>query len=215
MARKKQLELHLPTWGGKRKSAGRKPKGVRAGVSHGARPALSRHHPVHVTWRMLPHVWNLRSRRCFAAIAASLARARHSVGFRIVHFSVQGNHIHLVVEATNKVHLARGLQGFAAWMARRVNAMMRRRGKVFADRYHAHQLKTVAETRNAVRYAVTNYDEHARRRGEVVAFNEPDPYSSANAELKGLLATAQTWLLRRASGGARLSPGPADMQLAS
>src|SRR4051794_9798519 len=97
MARKKkQLELDLPTWGGKRNGAGRKPKGVRAGVSHVARPALSRHHPVHVTWRMLPHVWNLRSRRCFTAIAASLAHARRSVGFHIVHFSVQGNHIHLV-----------------------------------------------------------------------------------------------------------------------
>src|SRR5438132_1004865 len=162
--KKKQLELDLPTWGGERKGAGRKPKGERAGVSHARRPALSRHHPVHVTWRMLPHVWQLRSRRCFRAIAAALVRSRASEGFRIVHFSVQGNHLHLIVEASDEVHLARGLQGFGAWMARRLNAVMRRSGKVFADRYHAHQLRSVAETRNAVRYAMMNYDEHARRR---------------------------------------------------
>jgi putative transposase len=93
---------------------------------------------------MLRHVWNLRSRRCFTAIATTLSRFRDREGFRIVHFSVQGNHLHLVVETHDEVRLARGLQGFAVWMARRLNAVMRRRGKVFADRYHAHQLRVEA-----------------------------------------------------------------------
>lgn len=197
--RKKQLELELPTWGGSRSGAGRKAKGARAGVTHTARPRLSRHHPVHVTWRMLPQVWNLRSRRCFDAIAAMLSRSRHREGFRIVHFSVQGNHFHLVVEANDEVCLARGLQGFAAWTARRLNAVMRRKGKVFADRYHAHQLRSLAEARNAVRYAVHNYDEHARRRGVTASFIEPDPYSSEGNTARPLVASATAWLLRRAS----------------
>ena len=105
--------------------------------------------------------------------------------------------VHLVVEASNQLRLARGLQGFAVWIARRLNAVMHRKGKVFADRYHAHQLRSVTEAKNAVRYAVTNYDEHARRRGEAGAFSEPDPYSSACPQSRELVATATTWLLRR------------------
>ena len=67
--RLRQLDLPAPrTWGGTRKGAGRKPKGDRAGVPHDRRPALSHRHPAHVTLRVLPHVWNLRSRRAFRAI---------------------------------------------------------------------------------------------------------------------------------------------------
>jgi hypothetical protein len=51
--------MAFPTWGGKRQGAGRKPKGPKAGGSHNRRPALAARFPVHVTVRMLPHVWNL------------------------------------------------------------------------------------------------------------------------------------------------------------
>jgi len=84
MARDKQLALDLPTWGGRRDGAGRRPAGERSGVSHARRPRLSRHHPVHVTWRMLPHVWNLRSRRAFRRIAAAFAAGCDRDGFRLI-----------------------------------------------------------------------------------------------------------------------------------
>jgi len=148
---------------------------------------------------MLRHVWNLRSRRCFTVIAATLLRFRDRENFRITHFSIQGNHIHLIVETVDEKALARGLQGFAVWFARRLNAVMGRRGKVFADRYHAHQLRSLAEVRNAVRYVIGNFDEHARRRGETITRSEPDPYSSANAQEPALVRDAGTWLLRTAA----------------
>ena len=113
------------------------------------------------------------------------------------------------------MRLARGLQGFAAWTARRLNAVMRRSGKVFADRYHAHQLRSIAEAQNAVRYAVMNYDEHARRRGEFFDFSEPDPYSSADAESENLVSAARTWLLRRATSCDSSSSPRADLHRAS
>src|SRR5256885_8105045 len=89
----KQLQLHLPTWGGRRKRKrrrdGTKQDKLRK-VPHRRRPALSPRNPVHVTWRVLPHVWNLRSRRCFSRIAECFSRGRDRFGFRLVHFSVQG-----------------------------------------------------------------------------------------------------------------------------
>jgi hypothetical protein len=85
----------------------------------------------------LPHVWNLRSRRCFSRIAKSFSRGRDRFGFRIVHFSVQGNHLHLVVEADDERALARGMQGLGVRIAKALNRLMARKGAVFADHYHA------------------------------------------------------------------------------
>src|SRR5262245_21967158 len=109
-AKQKQLQLHLPTWGGRRKRKRRRGSGEKRSlgkVLHRKRPKLSPRHPVHVTWRVLHHVWHLRSRRCFGAISLCFLRGRDRFGFRLVHFSVQGNHIHLVVEARDERSLAR------------------------------------------------------------------------------------------------------------
>jgi len=193
----KQLSLTLRTWGGKRKGAGRKPHGPRPGIPHVARTRLSKHHPVHVTWRMMPHVWNLRSRRCFRLLSEAFASGCDQLGFRLVHFSVQGNHLHLVVEAPDAARLARGLQGLAVRIARRLNRLMRRKGRVFADRYHAHILRTPAEVARAVAYVLGNFFVHALRRGDQVDASATDEYSSETARDTGppLVARPQTWLL--------------------
>ncbi len=220
MARDKQLALDLPTWGGRRDGAGRKPAGERSGVSHACRPRLSRHHPVHVTWRMLPHVWNLRSRRAFRRIAAAFAAGCDRDGFRLIHFSVQGNHIHLLCEAADERQLARGLQGLAVRIARGLNAMMGRRGKVFADRFHAHVLTSPTQVVRAVAYVLGNYVVHALRRGEAVSAAAPDEYSSATPSSTGppLVAAPQTWLLRigwRRAGAARRPAATAPVAAAA
>ena len=192
--------MRLPTHGGKRSGAGRKPAGATAGVSHKRRPALSRHHPVHVTMRVRQEVWNLRSRRCFRAIARGFARGKQRDGFGLVHFSVQGNHLHLIVEADTAERLARGIQGLAIRLARGLNRVMQRHGDVFADRYHAHALSTPTEVANALAYVLGNFVRHAARRGETISASWIDPYSSAvvSVELAGppLVVPAQTWLLR-------------------
>jgi putative transposase len=190
----RQLPLQLPIHGGKRIGAGRKPVGARAGVSHRRRPPLSPRHPVHTTLRVLPHVWNLRSRRAFRALGRAFARGKQRPGFRLVHFSVQGNHLHLIVEADDEVCLARGMQGLAVRIARGLNRMMQRRGEVFADRYHAHALKSPTEAARAIAYVVGNYFIHAARRGEALT-RGTDPFCSAAAHVT-LTAEAETWLLR-------------------
>jgi putative transposase len=195
----RQLRLSLPAWGGRRKGAGAKPAGARAGVSHCRRPALSSHHPAHVTLRVLPHVWNLRSRRAFRAIGRAFASSKERDGFRLVHFSVQGNHLHLIVEARDAQRLSRGMQGLATWIARRLNQLIGRRGKVFADRFHAHALRTPLEAARAVGYVLGNFMVHALRRGamsEKPLLRACDPYSSAGCERSGLTAPPRTWLLR-------------------
>jgi putative transposase len=209
---RKQIQLHLPTWGGKRKGAGAKPAGARAGVPHVRRPSLSSHHPAHVTLRVLPHVWNLRSRRAFRAVGRAFVSRKERDGFRLVHFSVQGNHLHLIVEARDAGRLSSGMQGLATWIARRLNELMGRRGKVFGDRFHAHALRTPLEVARAIAYVLGNFIVHSVRRGgkagrggaapEAIA----DPYSSAGGS--GLTGAARTWLLREGWRRAIRKQGP-------
>jgi len=146
---------------------------------------------------MMPYVWNLRSRRSFRVLSRAFAGGCDRHGFRLVHYSVQGNHIHLVVEAPDEVSLARGLQGLAVRIARGLNRMMGRKGKVFADRYHSHVLRTPSEVARAVAYVLGNFLVHALRRGEQADIAHGDEYSSVVLPETGppLVAPARTWLL--------------------
>ncbi len=73
------------THGGAGQGAGRKPKGERPGVTHHGRPELTALAPVHVTLRVLPHVWNLRGRRVLAVVESAIEAMTTWREFRVVH----------------------------------------------------------------------------------------------------------------------------------
>src|SRR5512145_253364 len=124
-----QLALPLPnTWGGTRAGAGRKPKGPKAGVPHRPRPYHDRAHPVHLTLRTVSTLPNLREARVFPAIRDAIRLASKD-RFRIVHFSVQRDHLHLLVEAHDRVALVKGAKGLAVRLAHAINRTLRRRGQ--------------------------------------------------------------------------------------
>jgi putative transposase len=188
MFSRRQTGFKFRTHGGKRARAGRKPKGEKAGIPHTRRPGFASPHPVHVTVRMLPHVWNLRSRRSWRFIGRALEMAAVRFSTRLCEFSIQGNHIHLVVEAASTAALAQAMQGLGIRIARGLNRMMKKKGRVFADRYHAHVLRTPTEVKRAVHYVRSNFAKHTRA-------TQIDEYSSANPAF--FLPRPETWLLRR------------------
>lgn len=181
----------------------------RAGSSHALREHFTRSQPVHVSIRMADHVWNLRSERSYLRIDAAV-RGAQKAGFSVVHFTILGNHLHLIIEADGPGALASGMRSLSIRLARSLNAMMGRRGKVFADRFHAHVLRTPAEVANALRYVLRNFESHAERRGERLSTKGwVDPFSSSSekqprapqlrlfAEPAG--SDARSWLLRNAA----------------
>ncbi len=115
---------------------------------------------MHITLRVLPRVARLRRARLYREIRAVLRHTGHRDDFRICHYSIQGNHLHLVCEASNRHALARGVQVFASMFARRINRLDGCRGKVFADRYHSRALTTPTEVRNALCYVLNNWRHH-------------------------------------------------------
>jgi REP element-mobilizing transposase RayT len=204
MARAPQLALGLLPrfgWGGARAGAGRKPAGAKACLPHRSRAPHAARAPVHVTLRAREHVWNLRSVRCYRILAAALRGVGSRADFRVVHFSVQGNHLHLIVEATSAAALSSGVRALSIRLAKGLNALMGRRGALFADRYHARSLRTPAEVRNAVDYVLGNFASHAQRRAEPVARTFVDRFSSgARVAPDGdapPVRAPETWLLAR------------------
>ena len=182
----RQLKLPLKRWGGRRKGAGRpRDDGLRGpGVAHLTRPAVRSTFPVHVTWRMCDGVWNLRSQRCFKRLASAMW-ASVKPSFRVVHYSVMGNHVHFIVEARDRVALSRGMQGLGIRIARTLNRLMERSGRVLGDRYHAHILRTPTEATRARHYLLGNAHKH-------YAVEGPDPYASRVA-----LVLPETFFLRQ------------------
>lgn len=174
-ARSRQMPLPLPpTWGGRRANAGRKRRpGTRRPTPHRARPVHRAGHPVHVTMRTRPGVRSLRDPDVFPAVRSALS-ASSKLGFRLIQFSVQVDHLHLMVEASDKRSLSLGLRGLAIRVARAVNRALGRPGRVWGDRYHARALATPKEVRHGLVYVLMNFRKHLRRPGAAL-----DPCSSA------------------------------------
>ena len=168
-----QAEFGFVHWGGKRRGAGRKPKGERAGVSHLRRPKLCERFPVHVTVRLREGLPSLRSKEAHLVLKRAFGAASGRFGFRLVHFSVQTEHLHFVAESSDERALSRGMLGLSVRVARALNALWRRHGQVFADRYHARILRTPREVRNALVYVIQNARKHGAWHTQ-----QPDPFSS-------------------------------------
>ncbi len=172
--------------GGKRRGAGRPPKGKRAGSSHKQRPYLHSRYPVHVVLRVISAVGNLRRRCVYKAFReATLTTARRE-NFRIVHLSIQRTHVHLLVEAKTKGELASGMQGFQISAAKHLNAAIsqgkpgpRRRGTVFPDRYHAQIITSPRQARHALSYVLGNWRKHQEDRAAPMSTWAIDWFSSA------------------------------------
>jgi REP element-mobilizing transposase RayT len=187
-------------------------------MPHVSRAPFSRPLPAHVTVRLRPGLLSLRTVPLVRELERTFAKGCERSEFRLVHYLLQGNHAHLIVEARDRDALGRGMKAIGSRLARAVNRVMRRSGRVLEDRYHARLLRTPREVRNALRYVLLN----ARRHAAVVARTTLramevmlDPASSAGwfdgwkpasnlvpgaheppAPRDPPVARARTWLLR-------------------
>jgi hypothetical protein len=199
--------------GGARPGSGRKPKiPGQPGVDHRPRAPFAQRFPVHVTLKLHSGLPRLRSKPAYEVLRAAFAAgcARNLSGhFRLCHYAVLNDQLHLICEAAGRQALSRGLQGLLIRIARALNKLWSRRGSVFADRYHDHVLKSPREVRNALRYVFGNGKKHAAEGREVTVPQAIDTFTSApwfagfceRITVKGIEAIvrpvtfARTWLL--------------------
>lgn len=166
---------------------------------------------------MRSDVPSLRTPPIVREIERTFAHGCARPGFRLVHYSLQGNHAHLIVEARDRDALGRGMKAIGARLARAVNRVASRDGRVLADRYHVRLLPTPKEVRSALRYVLLNARRHAaavKSRAAVAARVRLDPASSGRwfdgwkrivsspeawelaRDARPSVARARTWLLR-------------------
>jgi putative transposase len=164
-------------------------------MPHTRRPRVSIHRPHHVTVRVARGTWNLRSQRCFVPIREALRKIKDRRGFRVVHYSVQHDHLHLVTEASSRRALSSGMKALLIRIARGLNGVMGARGRRFDDRYHEHILKTPREASNALKYVLGNRDVHLERWGKAPPGGGTDAFSSQTPAATELVHPASVWLL--------------------
>jgi len=199
-----QVELVFRTHGGKRRGAGRKPNGERAGARHTARPEHDPQHPVHVTIRVVRSAAGLRCKDLYLALreATIVTAKRHD--FRIAQMSIQRDHLHLIVEADSTGALSKGVRGFSISAARQINKAItarggdRRTGKVIADRFHARPLTSPRAVRNTLAYCLGNWRHHGEDRAPHAQAWKVDPFSSGAtfSGWKELEGSPSLWPLR-------------------
>jgi REP element-mobilizing transposase RayT len=158
-----------------KKRPGPKPRAF-PNVRHRERAVHKYWNPLHVTmraWRGLP---SFRAETLYAAFESAVRRTRRA-DFRVVEFSVQDDHLHLIVEADDNDALARGMKSFSVRANRLFNAALGRgRGRVWGDRYHRRELASARQVRNALVYCLGNYKKH---QGVTSGAPRIDPCSSA------------------------------------
>jgi REP element-mobilizing transposase RayT len=176
------LDLRPRTWGGARKGAGRRRTGRCLDAPHRKRPAISRHHPIHVVLRTRKDVPRLRRGPTYRAIDRALRRTLGEHAFRVVHTSIQHNHLHFLVEADDKSALSRGMRSLTICAARAINRVLGRKGAVFAYRYNAKPITNPRQMRNALAYVLNNWRRHHEDlRSAAARQAHIDPYSTAIA----------------------------------
>jgi REP element-mobilizing transposase RayT len=122
-----------------------------------------------VTLKVREGIPSLRTVQLVRELEQSFAAGCEREEFRLVHYSIQGNHVHLIVEANNEDALGRGMKALGSRLARAVNRIFRRSGPVLADRYHVRMLETPREVRNALAYVLLNARRHAAAAGRALS----------------------------------------------
>ncbi|MEM6862018.1 MAG: transposase [Myxococcota bacterium] len=209
MAVRAQLLLWLPTKGrrGVRKGAGRKRRAERPMVPHQTREEFKPGEPQHVTVRLRKGLPSRRRKKAVRTLRLAFLAAQERTGMRVVHWSVQANHLHLIVESRDRVALSRGMQGLKIRMARALNRLWNRSGAVFSDRYHARILRSPRQVRNALLYVLNNFRRHQAQRGRRLPASFVDPLSTTSGfdgwrqrppcpVAKLATPPPKTWLLR-------------------
>ena len=195
--------------GGPRIGAGR-PAAARPVVHHVKRDEVLEREPAHVTIRVVEGVPSLRRRRFVRTFQRSLRGVRGRTDFRVVEYSLQVDHLHMIVEAADKEALACGMKAVGSRLAKAVHRVFARSGRVLAGRYHVRALHSPKEVRAALAYVLLNVRKHWRQRKGQAPPVRIDAASSGRwfggwrrrvpveAWVPGLreVSPAETWLLR-------------------
>jgi REP element-mobilizing transposase RayT len=191
-----------------RRGVGRPAKKIKSAhaITHQPRPKLAKKEVLHLTLKLRRGLPTLRRDKPFKAIQRSFYKYSLGDGFRLVHFSVQHDHLHLIAEADSKKALSRAMHRLAISISRRLNGLWKKlggtwTGRIFKERYHEHVLKQPLEVRNVLLYVLANAKKHGAIKAHERDFYSSAPYFDGFTKRKAkpppdqLIVRATAWLL--------------------
>jgi REP element-mobilizing transposase RayT len=193
--------------GGVRENSGRL-KAKTSGVPHRTRPEHKARYPLHITLKLKRGLPALRTARVMRVLEPAFSSGMEKFGLRMNHYSIQSDHLHLIVEAEDRAALTRGLKGLAGRIAKALNKLWKRKGGILAERYHESVLTTPRQVRHAIAYVLKNALKHGRRmptRDTVDPFTSGAWFDGWRDEFRTcledgdvpLVVPARTWLLSK------------------
>ncbi|WPU66455.1 hypothetical protein [Peredibacter starrii] len=166
-----KLNIYRGSHGGRRPGSGRKRLHSK-GVAHREREKVNSRTPLHINFKFRTYI---RNKNALRILKRAILNSRRQ-GLRILHFSMQSNHIHLIVEAANNEILTSGMRSLTVTFAKGLN-----KGRIQVERYHLHVLKTIQASKNAIHYVLFNLQKH-----EKGIYSKIDEYSSVLSMREGL-----------------------------
>ena len=151
------------------KRAGR-PAKVDRGIRHIRRERFNKPSALHLTIKVRENKADIQNKRILKALHHAIKRARLQ-RLRVIHYTLEYNHAHLVVEANDNKVLHKGMQAFGISIAKAINKMKQVKGAVYKHRYHLRKLKTRREVKNAIQYVFGNGIKHKRSMSRLDLYN--------------------------------------------
>ena len=158
------------------KGAGRPPIHD-AGIRHTERPVITRPSSLHLTVKIKSIKADLKNKSILKILKRAILNARKQK-LKIVHFSLEYDHLHLLVEASNNIELSKGMQSFGVTIAKAINRRCKLKGGVYKHRYDFRKITSSSELKKVLSYIFNNGVKHKTSTSIV------NPYNSIRAEKK-------------------------------
>ena len=155
----------------KPKRAGR-PAKVDVGIRHISREKLHRRSALHLTIKVRENKAEIKTKKILKALHHAIKRARLK-RLKIIHYTLEYNHIHLLAEATNNEILHQGMQALGISLSKAINKIKSLKGSVYKHRYHLKKINSRRQYKNVIHYILKNGIKHKRTSSII------DPYNSA------------------------------------
>lgn len=151
------------------KGAGR-PRIHDPGISHRKRPCLKKPSSLHLTIKVKRIKAEMKNRTVLILLKRAILNARKQ-GLRIIHFSLEYDHVHLLVEAADNLVLGKGMQAFGVTLSKAINRLKKLNGEVYKHRYHFRKITSTRELKVVMNYIFSNGMKHKTAKSPANFFN--------------------------------------------
>lgn len=145
------------------------------GIRHTSREIINKPTSLHLTIKVRENKADIQNKRLLKSLHHAIKRARLK-SLRVIHYTLEYNHLHLLVEADNNKHLGQSMQALGISLAKAINKYKGVKGAVYKHRYHLRKIHTARELKNVLHYIFQNGMKHKRCKSVL------DLYNSAIAE---------------------------------